>query len=240
MKRLHILIILLALTVVLTAFKASLRQVAAPIIGQKTVAQRLDEFGGAARARLKKSFDNAGMTYPPESVTLVGLKSERVLQVSAKTGTNSALFICSYRILGASGDVGPKLREGDRQVPEGIYSIESLNPNSAFHVSLRIGYPNAFDRARAKEEGRTNLGGDIMIHGDSVSVGCLAMGNEAAEDLFVLAADVGCQNMRVVLAPVDFRTGKTVTRMATLPKWTSSLYAEIQNAMAQLPRANPK
>src|SRR5204863_8498878 len=63
-------------------------------------------------------------------------------------------------------------------ISEGIYPIESLNPNSRFHLSLRIGYPNAFDRAQAAKEKRTNLGGDIMIHGNSVSIGCLAMGED--------------------------------------------------------------
>src|SRR5690606_33287906 len=99
-----------------------------------------------------------------------------------------------YPVLAASGQAGPKLREGDRQVPEGFYAIESLHPNSRFHLALRVNYPNQSDRQRAAEDGRTNLGGDIMIHGSNASVGCLAMGDPAAEDLFVLVADVGIQN----------------------------------------------
>ena len=71
--------------------------------------------------------------------------------------------LARYPIRAASGALGPKLREGDRQVPEGVYDIESLNPNSRFHVALRVGYPNAFDRQMAGREGRTALGGDIMI-----------------------------------------------------------------------------
>jgi murein L,D-transpeptidase YafK len=127
------------------------------------------------------------------------------------------------------------LREGDRQVPEGIYPIESLNPNSSYHLSLRVGYPNAFDRAQAANEGRKNLGGDIMIHGKSVSIGCLAMGDEAAEDLFVLAADTGLQNIKVVLSPMDFRTGAAVPKTAKLPDWTEGLYNQIRSEMAALP-----
>ena len=79
------------------------------------------------------------------------------------------------------------------------------------------------------------LGGDIMIHGSSVSVGCLAMGNEAAEDLFVLAADTGLTNVTVIIAPVDFRRGKEVPKVIKLPEWTSTLYRQIKAELAKLP-----
>src|SRR5690606_4961 len=97
-------------------------------------------------------------------------------------------FVRALPVLAASGRVGPKLQYGDYQVPEGFYRIEALNPNSRFHLALRVNYPNAFDRAEAAREGRTHLGGDIMIHGSNASVGCLAMGDVVSEDLFVLAA----------------------------------------------------
>ena len=178
------------------------------------------------------------MAYPPKRVVLVGLKAERVLQVYAADGTNGCRFICSYPILAASGGPGPKLREGDRQVPEGIYPIELLNPNSLYHLSMKVGYPNAFDRAQAASEGRTNLGGDIMIHGNQVSIGCVAVGDKAAEDLFILAADTGLPNITVVLSPVDFRTGATLPKEAKLPAWTASLYPEIKARLAELPLPN--
>jgi len=137
--------------------------------------------------------------------------------------------------LAASGESGPKLREVDKQVPEGIYRIESLNPNSAFHVSLRVGYPNESDRLRAKAEGRTNLGGDIMIHGGAASIGCLAVGDQAAEDFFVLAADVGVENITVILTPVDFREGKTVLDSGNLPAWSALLYEAIKAQLKEFP-----
>jgi murein L,D-transpeptidase YafK len=71
----------------------------------------------------------------------------------------------------ASGKAGPKLREGDGQVPEGIYRIDGLNPNSSYHLSLKLNYPNDFDLEQARTEGRTELGGDIFIHGKAVSIG---------------------------------------------------------------------
>ena len=171
----------------------------------------------------------------------VGLKEEKSLEIYAKSGTNDFKFIRSYPILAASGVAGPKRREGDRQVPEGIYPIDFLNPNSSYHLSMQIGYPNANDRAQAAKEGRTNhLGGEIMIHGDAKSIGCLAMGDEASEDFFVLAADTGITNINVILSPVDFREGKSIPENAKLTDWTPALYEEIKARLAKLPAKKSK
>ena len=69
----------------------------------------------------------------------------------------------------------------DGQIPEGIYGIGYLNPNSSYYFSLKVTYPNASDRARAKADGRTNLGGDIMIHGQAVTIGCVPVGDDAID-----------------------------------------------------------
>jgi hypothetical protein len=204
---------------------------------EKTVADRLAEYGPAARARMKPYFDSAQVPYPPAQLTLVGLKAEKILEVYAAGIDGNLRFIRNYPILAASGVAGPKLREGDRQVPEGIYPVEWLNPNSSYHLSFRIGYPNDFDREHAKLEGRTNLGGDIMIHGKAASVGCLAMGDPASEELFVLAADTGISNITVILSPVDFRKGLSVPATNALPPWTDSLYQNIQARLNRLPPA---
>ena len=200
-----------------------------------TVAERLQQYGPQARARLAPFFAQRGVSYPPSHVTFVGLKEEKVLEIYAGNSLTNLQFIRAYRILAASGGTGPKLHEGDRQVPEGIYGIASLNPNSRYHLSLRISYPNAFDREQARQESRTNLGGDIMIHGKAVSIGCLAMGDEAAEDLFVLAADTGLKNITVILSPVDFRSNKIVTSSHQLPAWIESLYKSIKIKLKELP-----
>jgi hypothetical protein len=201
----------------------------------KTTQQRLDEFGAVVAERLRPIFEQAGVTYPPARLALIGLKTERVLQVYAADERGEFRFIKSYRIIAASGRVGPKLREGDGQVPEGVYRIESLNPNSLYHLALRVNYPNEFDRQQARAEKRTNLGGDIMIHGGSGSSGCLAMGDEAAEDLFVLAALTGPSNIAVVIAPVDFRARELPADPKTLPVWTRELYANIKAALRSYP-----
>ena len=83
----------------------------------------------------------------------------------------------------------------------------------------------------AAKDGRKNLGGDIMIHGKNVSSGCLAVGDESAEELFVLAAEVGIGNIMVVIAPTDFRRNAAVS-LPKGPDWVPKLYTEIASAMA--------
>jgi hypothetical protein len=112
-----------------------------------------------------------------------------------------------------------------------------LNPNSRYHLSLRIDYPSPFDLMHAAEDGRSDPGGDIMIHGGSGSTGCLAIGDEAAEELFVLAADVSHENVDVILSPVDFRVSSLARSDRTQPPWIADLYADIRYALAQLPPA---
>ena len=201
--------------------------------GAKTVDQRLAELP-AARARVAALCRRAGFeSGVPARVTLLGLEDERRLDVYGHTPDGAARLLTTYPVIGASGGLGPKLREGDRQVPEGVYGLESLNPNSRFHVALRVGYPNEFDRRMAERDGRAELGGDIMIHGGSSSVGCLAMGDPAAEDLFGLAAAAGADRVRVILSPVDLRTRPVPPGLDT--GWRGELYAAIRAELAALP-----
>ena len=201
----------------------------------KTIAERLAEFGAIVQHRLEPKFNAAGIAYPPPRLTLIGLKREGVIEVYASSDDGLPRFVCSYRILAASGGLGPKLRLADRQVPEGIYRLRELNPNSRFHLSLWVDYPNAFDRDRAAADGRKELGGQIMIHGGRVSKGCLAVGDTAAEDLFVLAALAGIENVTVIFAPFDFREHSLGESPPNAPSWTSALYQEIGRAMNRYP-----
>ncbi len=202
--------------------------------GKKTVSQRLEEFGPAVRERLLPEFQRFGVPWPPAELVLVGLKLEKRLEVWVGDGASQPKLLKTYPIRGASGVLGPKLREGDRQVPEGLYRIESLNPSSRFHLSLRVNYPNDFDRGQGKADGRDRLGSDIMIHGGEASVGCLALGDPAAEDLFILAAETGLRNIRVILSPVDFRVRELPETMPDVPSWTRQLYDDIRKELEAL------
>ena len=201
-----------------------------------TIDDRVKQFGGVVAKRWQPFFAAADLSYPPARAALIGLKSEKRLEVYAATATGTFRFVRSIPILAASGGPGPKLCEGDGQVPEGLYGIELLNPNSRFHLSLRINYPNESDRRHGGEDGRKNLGGDIMIHGNAVSIGCIAIGDEAAEDVFVLAAKTGIKNISVILAPADFRKRKFSPPVAA-PPWTGKLYESIRAALAIYPQS---
>ena len=244
MKRLCIFPGLLALVVLAYVFRpyvwAAISPVAMKFAKAKTVAGRLNQFGETARERWKPYFARAQTAYPPAGVKLVALKTGKVLQVYAADKSGRYRWIRSYPILAASGSAGPKLQAGDGQVPEGVYPIESLNPNSRFHVALRVSYPNAFDRSQAKKDGRTQLDGDIMIHGSSVSMECLTMSDETAEDLFVLTADTGLSNVTLIIAPVDFRKGQSVPKPVKLPDWTGVLYSQIKLQLNDLPPGEAK
>ena len=200
-------------------------------IGGYTVADRVAQYGKTADAYWLPLFQRAGVTYPPRRLLLVALKEEKDLAVYAGDAPGNMRLITTLPILAASGRAGLKLREGDRQVPEGFYRIESLNPNSRFHLSLRINYPNMEDLNAAKSEGRnlSNLGGDIMIHGSNVSIGCLAMGDEAAERLFILAAKTPLDHIHVVICPRDLRDVSDETFASESSDRVKDLYKRLRD-----------
>jgi hypothetical protein len=117
---------------------------------KKSISERVKQYGPSARNRLAPYFTRAGVSYPPPTIIFLALKNKLRLDLYAGPQPDKVCYIRSYPILANSGHLGPKLRQGDAQIPEGFYTIESLNPNSRFHLSLRINYPNAFDRKMAR------------------------------------------------------------------------------------------
>ena len=192
--------------------------------GMRTVNDVIEMYAPAAEENLRARFAAAELSYPPRSLVFIALTQEKLLEVWASDGAADH-FVASWPILAASGQAGPKLRQGDLQVPEGFYRLAGLNPNSSFHLSMKISYPNDFDLQMAGNEGRTNLGGDIFIHGRAVSIGCLAMGDAAIEELFVLVARVGFTNVEVLMLPYDFRRQLPPDRPQ--PAWLPDLYQQL-------------
>jgi murein L,D-transpeptidase YafK len=203
---------------------------------RKTLDERLNEIGTAVEARLKDYFALENLAYPPEELVIAAFKEEKLLEIySVKSGQKTTL-VKTYPILAASGHLGPKLREGDRQVPEGIYRADFLNPNSLYHLAIKLNYPNEFDRMKAQQDCRFSPGSNIMIHGNQVSNGCLAIGDKAIEDLFVLAAKVGIEKIKVIIAPFDFRkkdSGQAL-KLPGLPGWAEELYGKIAKELTDL------
>ena len=197
-----------------------------PEPGQWTVGDVVKVYGKNVTEKLGYYFKKAKVAYPPRDVTLIAYKQEKKLELWARD-KGEFRFIRDYYIMAASGDPGPKLHQGDKQVPEGIYRITDLNPNSHYHLSMKLNYPNEFDLIHAEEEGRTDLGSDIFIHGKHASIGCLAMGDAAIRELFVLTAQVGISNVKVVIAPHDPKNYPLMANSEELPDWTPVLYAII-------------
>lgn len=135
------------------------------------------------RPALEQDLQRLGLRYgAPVFMRL--FKREKILELWIGIDSNRFELFRSYPICTWSGELGPKLRQGDNQAPEGFYRVGSgqLNPNSRFHLSFNLGYPNAYDRAH----GRT--GDFLMVHGSCVSIGCYAMGDDAIEEIYSLAA----------------------------------------------------
>jgi len=203
------------------------------VVGRQTTADAMRHIKPKNEPILKKRFRRAGADYPPARIALVALKDERVLELWAKN-KNNWVKIHAYPILGASGHPGPKLKEGDRQVPEGIYRIIGLNPNSEYHLSMQINYPNEYDLARAKEEKRANPGSDIFIHGRSSSVGCIAIGDQAIEEIFYITVITGLDKAKVIIAPNNLRVSRPVTDMDMAPSWSKVIYREVEKELKSM------
>lgn len=226
----------LTLTIVLVLASCAGRPPEQP---RYSVADRLDRFGAAVATRLAPAFAVAGVAYPPHELAYVAFKDAATLEVYARNAdADPWTLVKRYPVLAASGHLGPKLREGDRQVPEGVYHVDWLNPNSCCHLSLHLDYPNAFDELVAQREQRTDLGRDIAIHGGATSNGCLAVGDEAVEELFVLSALVSFPSIRVLIAPTDFRRGDGSGLRRDAP-WVGDLYDRLRVELRQYPQAAP-
>ena len=121
-----------------------------------------------------------------ESPILIrAFKEESELEVWKQDRTGRYALLKTYPICRWSGELGPKIKEGDRQAPEGFYNITpgQMNPNSQYYLSFDLGYPNAFDRAH----GRT--GAQLMVHGDCSSRGCYSMTDEQISEIYGLGRD---------------------------------------------------
>lgn len=190
--------------------------------------------------KLKGVFKKAQVNYPPKEIALLAFKKEQNIQLWAKDEKNKWRYIHNYPLTAFSGNLGPKLKEYDRQIPEGIYKLTMFNPYSTYHLSMMIDYPNKFDKLHALKDGRQNLGGDIFLHGKSYSVGCLAVGDSAIEQLFLLSRRVGLNNVKVIIAPNDLRLEKPATNKLSQPHWLPELYKKIERALNDFPLKNKK
>jgi len=171
-------------------------------------------------AEVQAAFQAAKAAWPPRGIYLRAFKQEGMLELWAEPAKSVAnaprVLVRSFRICASSGVLGPKRRSGDGQVPEGFYTIDRFNPASSYHLSLGLDYPNAVDKTRAAGD---PPGGDIFIHGNCVTIGCLPLEDGPIEALYVVAVsarDNGQKQIPVHMFPCRF--GTDACRAATAGK----------------------
>ncbi|MFN3301145.1 MAG: murein L,D-transpeptidase family protein [Sediminibacterium sp.] len=202
--------------------------------GKETVESIADEIQNDVWDRLETNLNLAGhkMDYP-DKIILVAFKEEQKLQVYSND-YNGIKLIKEYPFTAFSGKLGPKLKEGDKQIPEGIYKVEYLNPNSSYYLSIKVNYPNEFDKSKTKLVNQLDLGGDIFIHGKAVTIGCIPVGDKAIEEIFVLTSKAIKNEVKVIISPRDFRVNSTYPEIDEID-WENELYDLINKELKTLP-----
>jgi murein L,D-transpeptidase YafK len=142
---------------------------------------------------------------PGQQLYIRIFKQEKELQLWIKNSKeNSFSLYKTFKVCALSGNLGPKRKEGDLQVPEGIYSISTIDVNHKYYKGLYLNYPNESDLILSD---KTNPGSEIAIHGNCFSTGCVAMSDEVMDQIFPLAEKAifdGQSNIPVHIFPCDF------------------------------------
>ncbi len=168
---------------------------------------------------LKLEFKLKGLEWPAKYMYVRAFKLERQLEVWIKNDYAEAFQLFKvYKVCATSGTVGPKRKEGDKQIPEGFYYINEFNPNSNYHLALGLNYPNASDAILSDQE---KPGGDIYIHGNCVTIGCLPLTDSLIEQVYYLASvvkDQGQDFIPVHIYPLRFDNSKSLEQFSVKTK----------------------
>ncbi len=154
------------------------------VIAQQSIPSSSRSKGATLRVKpqLEKDFANKNIQFGA-SIYIRIFKEEKELEMWVKKNNSFTLFriykVCTYGF----GSLGPKVKQGDGQAPEGFYYVkpDQLNPVSTFHLSFNLGYPNKYDRIHQR------TGGALMVHGSCVSIGCYAMTDQKIEEIYAIA-----------------------------------------------------
>jgi murein L,D-transpeptidase YafK len=230
LKVAYILIIAI-LFLVLYLFKNQIIDLFFSLKEKQTIESVVEKYISKVKASLKKDFKKNNLSLDDFEMGILAFKKEQLLEIYVrKNETENWKLLKKYNFTAFSGEIGPKLNNGDNQIPEGIYQMEYLNPNSRFHLSIKVSYPNSFDLEKAKLDKRTDLGGDIMIHGKSATIGCIPVGDKNIEEIFILATKAKNKKFPIIIAPHDFRTNKTFPEIVGI-SWDNELYKKISDEL---------
>ena len=178
--------------------------------------ERVEDVYAFNEEYVKKLLLSKGINSYNLEMHLRAFKDEEILEIWAKAKQEKAYqLLLTYPFYKGYSDLGPKKREGDHQVPEGVYYIDYFNPTSSYKVSLRINYPNAADSIRNADE--PFMGGAICIHGHFVSVGCLAITDLRIPNVYLLATEAKDKGQEQIPVHV-FPSRLTEQRMTELEK----------------------
>ncbi len=190
----------------------------------KNPSYKLAEIYDRKTDSLKKQFEAKKLSWPVKEMYIRSFKYDRQLEVWVKSADNETFKLFkTYRVCMLSGTMGPKRMEGDYQIPEGFYHINDFNPNSNYHLSLGLNYPNASDKILADD---AHPGNNIYIHGSCVSVGCLAISDEPIEEVYILAnqaKEAGVDFIPVHIYPVRYDNKKSAEYLTQFTKNNQSL-----------------
>ena len=154
-------------------------------------------------AIVKGKLEAQGIKLKDLNIMITVFKHEKRLDIYAKNKSDVKYKkIISYDICQSSGEPGPKRKQGDGQVPEGFYFIDRFNPVSNFYLSLGINYPNDSD----KKIGTGDLGGDIFVHGNCVTIGCVPMTDDKIKEIYLYAVHAknsGQEKIPVYMFPFE-------------------------------------
>ncbi len=177
---------------------------------QKSFAKVADVFR-RKEDTLRKQFEAKGLQWPAKYVYIRSFKYDSQLELWVKSSISEPFRLFkTYKVCAMAGSLGPKRMAGDYQVPEGFYYINEFNPNSLYHLSLGLNYPNASDRLLSDS---SLPGGDIYIHGSCVTQGCIPITNDQIEELYVITAYAKAQGedfIPVHIFPVKFNNPRSV------------------------------
>lgn len=159
--------------------------------------------------QIEQDLTSAGIAIKQLEVYLRIFKYEKELELWVRDQSSDGFHLLkTYTVCATSGALGPKRKQGDRQIPEGFYHINRFNPSSNYYLSMGINYPNRSDRILGV---RDNLGGDIFIHGACVTIGCVPLTDEWIKELYVYCVEAknnGQQTIPVTIFPARLTDAK--------------------------------
>lgn len=175
-------------------------------------------------------WNDININLPQQTFVLIAYKKNQILELWTTLPTPQK--IKTYPWTATSGKLGPKLKQGDKQIPEGVYHLTHLNPMSQYHLSIGVNYPNTEDRQISQDLKVLDPGGDIFIHGRNKTIGCIPIGDVAIEELFVLVSRMGVDRFTLLIAPtrLPLPHPKTLVPQATSPALVKK-YDELKKAL---------